>query len=82
MKKVYILRHRTAVIMVSSNLKACYECVKYETPKYLHKHFKSYAQTTRILHKTQEMEFPLPDRDWYYIERRKVFSKFLPPDKK
>ena len=81
MKKVYIVRHRSAIILVSSNLKTCYECVLYETPNHLHHHFRSYSQATRILHKTQVMEFVLPDQDWYYIEKRKVLAKFIPPNK-
>ena len=81
MKKVYLLRHRSAVIMISSNLKTCYESMLSETPAHLHKNFRSYSQVTRVLHKTQEAEFPLPDRDWYYIEKRKVLTKFAPQTK-
>lgn len=82
MKKIYLLRHRSAVIMISSNLKACYDCIIYETPTHLHKHFKSYSQVTRLIKQSNEIPFPLPDRDWYYIELRQIMTKFTAPKKK
>lgn len=74
--KVYLLRHRNSVILVSSNLKACYDCILNEVPPFLHHHFKSYAQVNRDIKKVTTVDFPIPEREWYYIERRYIISNF------
>ena len=74
--KVYLLRHRSNVILVTSNLKTAYDWMIAEVPPFLHKHFLGYHSVNRKLKDTDTVEFPIPDRDWYYIERRKVYNNF------
>ena len=74
--KVYLLRHRSNVILVTSNLKTAYDWMMAEVPPFLHKHFLGYHSVNRKLKQSDRVEFPIPDRDWYYIERRKVYNNF------
>ncbi len=74
--KVYLLKFHNSVIVCASNLKTAYDWMLAEVPPHLKDRFKSYHQVNRILKKTNIIEFPLPDRAWYYIERQKLYSSF------
>ena len=76
--KVYLVRYRNSVIAVTSNLKTAYDWMMDEVPTYMKDRFKSYHQVNRILKKTYLIEFPIPDRDCYYIERQKLHSTYTP----
>ena len=75
-KEVYILRERNTVMAVTSNLMTVYRCMKSLIPDELRNRLKSYHQINRIFKRTDSIEFPLPDHDWYYIERQRVYSKY------
>ena len=76
--KVYFIKYHNSVIGAASNLKTAYKWMMAEVPPHLKTHFKSYDQVNRILKKTNIIAFPLPDRDWYYIERQKLHASFDP----
>ena len=76
--KVYFIKYHNSVIGAASNLKTAYKWMMAEVPPHLKHHFKGYDQVNRILKKTNIIAFPLPDRDWYYIERQKLHASFDP----
>ena len=74
--QVYLVLYRNSVIYAGSNLKTAYEFMMDEVPPHIKKLFKSYAQVLRIIKKTNMIDFPIPDRDYYYIKHMKVHSSF------
>lgn len=77
-RQVYFVLYRNSVIYAGSNLKAAYDFMIDEIPPHLKNQFKSYAQVLRIIKKANEIDFPIPDRDWYYIKHMKVHTSFKP----
>lgn len=75
-KEVYILRERYTVKAITSNLLTIYRCMQSLIPSELRHRLKSYHQINRILKRTNSVEFPLPDHDWYYIEKQRVYSSY------
>lgn len=73
-KEIYIVRERNTVIAVTSNLMTAYKCMMYVIPDMLKTRVKSYHQINRIFKRSAFVEFPIPDRDWFYIERQKVYA--------
>ena len=75
---VYLVKFHNSVIVCATNLKTAYDWMMAEVPPHLKDRFKGYHQVNRLFKKKNIVEFPLPDRDWYYIERQKLHTSFEP----
>lgn len=78
MKKAYIVKRGDMVFMVSSNLKAAYEClVNHKSEMYL-EHLRSYMQLTRIFKKVNYFRVPSNSGPSWEILLFPIVTRFNP----